>query len=223
VTLLRLYPGRWRARYGEEMADLLEARSMTGRDRVDLVRGALDAWIHPPTPSRIPAVSALIGGGLWTLAAAGVLFQPTPPDWPGYLHEVVPIALVAVAFLWVAVLGCGLRSGDGGAGIFRVTGVIATLGYGSWLAMLALTATGWADGPGLAAAQAVAIVGTTLIGATLVRVGDTAIGGLITVGGLAMLIPWSAGWLVFGTSWTAVGLLLWVELATRTEPTGFAS
>ena len=223
VTLLRLYPGRWRARYGEEMADLLEARSITGRDRLDLVRGAIDAWIHPPTPSRIPAITALIGGGLWTLVAAGVLFQPAPPDWPGYLHEVVPIALVAVAFLWVAVLGCGLRSGDRGGGIFGVTAIITTLGYGSWIAMLALTAAGWADGPGLAAAQTVAIVGTTLIGATLVRDGDTAVGGLITAGGLAMLIPWSAGWLVFGTSWTAVGLVLWLELAARSEPTGFAS
>ena len=96
-------------------------------------------------------------------------------------------------------------------GSFGVTAAIATLGYGSWLAMLALTATGWADGPALAAAQTVAIVGTTLIGATLVRDGDTAVGGLITAGGLAMLIPWSAGWLVFGTSWTAVGLVLWVE------------
>lgn len=223
MTLLRLYPARWRARYGEEMADLLDARAMTGRDHVDLVRGALDAWIHPPTPSRTPAVAGLIGGGLWTVAAAAVVFQPTPPDWPGYVQEVVPIALVAVAFLWVAVLGCGLRSGDRGAGILRVTGTISTLGFGSWIAMLALTATGWADGPGLAAAQAVAIVGTSLIGATLVRDRDTVVGGLITAGGLAMLIPWSAGWLVFGTSWTAVGIVLWLERATRTEPTGFAS
>ncbi|MGZ8502582.1 MAG: hypothetical protein ACXWW6_06995 [Candidatus Limnocylindrales bacterium] len=223
MTLLSLYPGRWRARYGEEMAVLIEARAMTGRDRVDLVRGALDAWIHPPTPSRAPAVAALFGGGLWTVVAAGVLFQPTPPDWPGYLLEVVPIALVAVAFLWVAVLGCGLRSGDGGAGILRVTGAITTLGYGAWIAMLALTATGWADGPGLAAAQTVAIVGTTLIGAGLVVSGDSTIGGLVAASGLAMLVPWSAGWLVFGAAWTAIGVVLWLERATRIHPTGIAT
>ena len=223
MTLLRLYPGRWRARYGEEMSALLEARPMTRRDRVDLVRGALDAWIHPPTPSRIPAVAALIGGGLWTIAAAAVVLQPTPPDWPGYLLEVVPIALVAVAFLWVATLGCGLRLGDAAAGIWRVTTEIAMVGYGAWIAMLALTASGWADGPALAAAQTVAIVGTTLIGAALVRRGDATVGGLLTVGGLAMLVPWSGGWLVFGTAWTAIGVVLWVERTARTEPTGFAS
>ena len=57
----------------------------------------------PPIPSRTPAVAALVGGGLWTVVAAGVLFQPAPPDWPGYLLEVVPTATLAVAFLFVAV------------------------------------------------------------------------------------------------------------------------
>ena len=220
--ILRLYPGAWRARYGEEMAALIEARPMSRRDRLDLARGALDAWLHPPTPSRIPAVAAIAGGGLWTVVAAGVLFQPTPPDWPGYLMEVVPAAMLAVALLAVAVVGCALRSGDGGAAVARVTSVIAIAGYVAWIAMLAATALGWADGPALAAAQTVAIVGTTLVGAAAVMAGDTTIGGLVTASGLAMLIPWSAGWLVFGTAWTAIGILLWIERAGRTEPTGSA-
>jgi hypothetical protein len=223
VSILRLYPGAWRARYGEEMAAVLDARPLSWRDRLDLVRGALDAWLHPPDPSRIPAVAAIVGGGLWTLIAAGVLFQPTAPDWPGYLMEVVPAAALAVAFLGVAVVGCALRSGDGGAGVARVTAAIAVTGYLAWIAMLAGTALGWADGPGLAAAQTVAIVGTTLIGAGAVMAGDTTIGGLVTASGLAMLVPWSAGWLVFGTAWTAIGILLWIERAARTEPSRPAS
>lgn len=223
MRILRLYPGAWRARYGDEMAALLEARPTTWRDRLDLVRGALDAWLNPPTPSRIPAVAAIVGGGLWTVVAAGVLFGPAPPDWPGYLMEVVPAAAIAVGFLAVAVVGCALRSGDGGAGVARVTTTIAVVGYIAWIALLAGTALGWADGPALAAAQAVAIVGTTLVGAAAVMAGDTTIGGLVTASGLAMLIPWSGGWLVFGTAWTAIGILLWAERATRTEPTGSAS
>ena len=104
---------------------------MPRRDRVDLVRGALDAWLHPPTPSRIPAVAALVGGGLWTLVAAGVVFQPAPPDWPGYLAEAVPLALVAVAFLLVATLGCALRSGDRRRRRSAASGaIVTTLGYG---------------------------------------------------------------------------------------------
>lgn len=223
MMLLRLYPGRWRARYGEEMTALLEARSLSWRDRLDLMGGALDAWIHPPTPSRTPAIAALVGGGLWTVVAAWVLFQPTPPDWPGYLLEVVPVAGVAVAFLSVAALACALRASDAGVGVFRLTAAIAAVGYVSWMAVLAATATGWADGPGLAAVQTLAIVGTTLIGAGLVMTGDTTIGALVTASGLAMLVPWSAGWLVFGAAWTGIGVALWLERATRIDPTRLAS
>jgi hypothetical protein len=205
------------------MAALLEARPASRSDRLDLVRGALDAWLHPPTPSRVPAMAAIAGGGLWTVVAAGVLFQPTPPDWPGYLLEVVPAAALAVAFLSVAVLGCALRSGDGGAPVALVTSAIAIAGYIAWIAMLVATALGWADGPALAAAQTVAIVGTTLVGAAAVMAGDTTIGGLVTASGLAMLIPWSAGWLVFGTAWTAIGVVLWLERATRTDRPPLAS
>jgi hypothetical protein len=219
MRVLRLYPSAWRARYGEEMAALLEARPPSLRDRMDLARGALDAWLHPPTRSRVPAVAATIGGGLWTAVAAGVLVQPAPPDWPGYLMEVVPAVTVAVAFLAVAVVGCALRSGDGGVRVARIPVAIAVAGYVAWIVMLVGTALGWADGPGLAAAQTVAIVGTTLVGAAAVIAGDTMVGGLVTASGLAMLVPWSAGWLVFGTAWTAVGILLWIERATQTEPT----
>lgn len=223
MWLLRLYPRRWQARYGEEMAALLEARVMTRRDRLDLVRGALDAWIHPPTPSRTPAVASLLGGGLWTVVAAGVMFQPTPPDWPGYLLEVVPVAVVAVAVLSVAVLGCALRSGDAGAGPFRLTAAIAVTGYASWVLVLVATAAGWVDQPSLAAAQTLAVVATTLIGAALVMSEDAIIGGLVTASGLAMLVPWSAGWLAFGPAWTAIGIVLWLERMTRVDPTGLAS
>lgn len=223
MALLRLYPRRWRARYGQEMEALLEARPVSWRGRLDLVRGAIDAWIHPPTRSRTPAVAALVGGGLWTVVAAGVLFGPTPPDWPGYLLEVVPVAVVAVAVLSVAVLGCALRSGDAGGGVFRLTTAIAVTGYGSWVVALVATAAGLVDQPGLAAAQTLAIVGTTLIGAALVMSGDETIGGLITASGIAMLVPWSPGWLVFGAAWTAIGIVLWLERSATTDPTRLAS
>lgn len=223
MRILHLYPGAWRARYGEEMAALLETRPVSWRDRLDLLRGALDAWIHPPTPSRTPAVASLLGGGLWTVVAAGVLFGPTPPDWPGYFLEVVPVAVVAVAVLSVAVLGCALRSGDAGAGPFRLTAAIAVTGYASWVLVLVATAAGWVDQPSLAAAQTLAIVGTTLIGSALVMSGDATIGGLITASGMAMLVPWSTGWLVFGAAWTAIGIVLWLERTATTDPTRLAS
>ena len=94
--VLRLYPRWWRRRYGDEMRALLDVAPARRGDRRDLVRGALDAWLHPPEPSYLPALAALLGGGIWTMAAARVVSQPVHPDWPGYLMEVVPFAIVGL-------------------------------------------------------------------------------------------------------------------------------
>jgi len=54
--LIGLYPKPWRARYEDELRDALSLRPLTFRDRVDLVRGALDARLHPElAPSALGA------------------------------------------------------------------------------------------------------------------------------------------------------------------------
>ncbi len=45
MRLLRLYPRAWRARYEAEMLAVLEQHDVTLRTRLDLLRGALDAWL----------------------------------------------------------------------------------------------------------------------------------------------------------------------------------
>ena len=45
--LLRLYPGPWRRRYGDEVATMLAGRSFSFAVAVDLVAGAIDVWLHP--------------------------------------------------------------------------------------------------------------------------------------------------------------------------------
>jgi hypothetical protein len=47
MNLLSLYPSGWRKRYGEEFTELLAARPPSLGDRVDIVRGAVDARLHP--------------------------------------------------------------------------------------------------------------------------------------------------------------------------------
>ncbi len=44
--LLRLYPTRWRARYGDEFVALLEERPLGPFDVADVLLGALDAHLH---------------------------------------------------------------------------------------------------------------------------------------------------------------------------------
>jgi hypothetical protein len=215
TALLRLYPGSWRTRYGDEMEALLEARRPGLRERVDLVRGAADAWLHPATRSRVPAAAALIGGGLWTITAAAVNTQPTPSDWPGYIAEVLGFALVAAVFLLIAAVGCFLRANGRGRRPGTIAIWLTVAGHVAWIAALAATASGVLESPVLAAAQTLAMLGAALVGVVLVRVGDLAVGFLILVGSAAMLLPWTLTWLVLGAAWNGVGWLLVIERSKR--------
>ena len=60
---VRLYPATWRARYEVELRDTLSSRPLTVRDRWDLVRGALDAWVHPELVEPVAGELALAGHG----------------------------------------------------------------------------------------------------------------------------------------------------------------
>ena len=214
-ALVRLYPRSWQRRYGDEMRALLEGGPLSRGDRLDLVRGALDAWLHPASPSRIPAAAALVGGGLWTVVAAGVVFQPTPLDWPGYLVEVLLLAALAAAVLLVATLGCALRAGDRGGSAMAVAASVAAVGYIVWLAAIVATTSGSAEGATLAAAQT--------RGDDRDRHGRDAAHPVRRRRDraprpgrrVAMLIPWTLTWLVFGAAWTAIGIALVVEGPAR--------
>lgn len=85
--LLRLYPGAWRARYGDEFADLLASRPPTVRDRLDIIAGAVDARLRPqvashpagaaplPRDRSVGALIVLAGSLLTVWAALGVSFM----------------------------------------------------------------------------------------------------------------------------------------------------
>jgi hypothetical protein len=64
--LVRLYPRRWRDRYGPELEALLEDSGAGVRSAADLVRGALDAHLRGLRPRRTLPLALLL------LCAAGV-------------------------------------------------------------------------------------------------------------------------------------------------------
>jgi hypothetical protein len=84
ALLLRCYPARWRARYGDEFAAVLEARPLGPFDVADILLGALDAHLHLhglgaasehakgfAMSLRIGGYAAVLGGVLWLLSLAG--------------------------------------------------------------------------------------------------------------------------------------------------------
>jgi hypothetical protein len=57
--LLALYPPRWRRRYGEELRALVGAQPFSLHAMVDLMAGAIDAWLEP---QKFPLQPAEAGG-----------------------------------------------------------------------------------------------------------------------------------------------------------------
>lgn len=210
--LLRLYPRAWRERYEAEMLAVLEQFRLGRRGRIDLARGAVDARLN--ALSRLPAAAALLAGGLWTFAGVGVVAQPAPPDWPGYLHETLPLAMIAVASGAVATIGCWARRRDeaGRSGVVAIW--LAIAGHVAWFVALAAAYVGIGYGPVTAIAQDVGALGCLLVGVVLLRSGDERIGGLLVLAPTLMMFGWPAAWLGFGLAWTLVGVLLLV----RSEP-----
>jgi hypothetical protein len=56
--LLRLYPARWRQRYGDEFQALVERQPLSAAVVLDILRGALDAWLRPQLASSRQAAPA---------------------------------------------------------------------------------------------------------------------------------------------------------------------
>jgi len=88
--LLRLYPAAWRARYGAEFTELLLARPPSVRDRLDILRGAVDARLNPhliedpvvrvPTAGdRVLALACVLAGALFTVWATIIIVAS--PRW----------------------------------------------------------------------------------------------------------------------------------------------
>ncbi len=226
ARLLRLYPRAWRERYEEEFLAVLGSRAVGRRGRLDIVRGALDAHLHPWTPSLAPGAVALLGGGLWILGTASILALPVPLDWPGYLVEALPMASVAVAALTVAVSGAWLRLDGRSDRVGRRLGTIglsvALVGHAAWLGLLVGAVAGIGYGAPLAVASTAAGIGTIFIGIALARAGDWPIAGLLVATPVLLVLPpqivpsaWA--WIAFGVAWLLIGI---VQLDSATRPVG---
>lgn len=221
VTLIGLYPRAWQRRYGDELAAVLEAGGLGVRDRIDLIRGAIDAHLHPSRPSMVPVLAAIAAGGLASAHAIALAAQPVPLDWPGYLIDALPLAILAVALLVPAVIGLWLRLGDADGAIGRLGIVVAIAGHGAWLVALAAAALQIEYGPLTAVAATVAMAGSAMLGVALAGGGAPVIGLLLVGAGLAGVAPPALAWPLFAAAWTGIGFRLFLDARARLEgPTG---
>ena len=106
TRLIGLYPRTWRDRYEDEFLALLAERPPDPLDRLDIVRGAIDARLHPqvkgsPVAPEPPVVRGpwpvragwltLLGGVLWLAAFLVVVNSPMIVDqWGTYRDTARP-------------------------------------------------------------------------------------------------------------------------------------
>jgi len=140
TRLLSLYPRDWRDRYEEEFRTLIAERPPSVGDRLDVLRGALDAHLHPQVPGsdRVPDRAGFVSWiGFVSLVVSGVLAAsgPVMEDEYGTYRD----GALALPFLFLATV---LLS----AALFRVVrrlpargpAGVPTLGWvGGWAAIVA--------------------------------------------------------------------------------------
>ena len=82
--LIRLYPPAWRRRYGHELAEVLARQPASLRTAIDLVAGAVDAWLHPQSSTAAMAADPKGEGTMiprmLRLRDAGCGAKPTTAD-----------------------------------------------------------------------------------------------------------------------------------------------
>lgn len=115
TRLVRLYPQAWRDRYEDEFLALLEERPPKPGDRLDIVRGALDARLHPQTARAIDAkvappltsplsgVLVATGGVLWLVAVFIIMTaQMNPPTEESGMQAQGSIPFIILSVLALA-------------------------------------------------------------------------------------------------------------------------
>ncbi len=114
ALLLRLYPARWRARYGDEFAAVLEDRPLGPFDVADVLLGALDAHLHLrglgaasehakgfAMSLRIGGYAAIVGSLLFLVGFLANTLDGSDDAWPtsGVILAGLVVLLVGMAGL----------------------------------------------------------------------------------------------------------------------------
>lgn len=189
--LVRLYPPAWRERYLAEFADLLDARPPGLRDRIDIVRGAADAWLRPQVAGRAPrsdpggrsvasivaALAGVAGGLLFAASALSMSATPVRADL-GYKVVDVGIWLLSFGMILTGIAGIALAPRAGSRTTAATVSAIAMVVGGIMVALpwpiLFLGFFGYA-------------IAAIAFGLVIGRIGSLPLGGAVSIA--AFLLP----------------------------------
>lgn len=209
--LVALYPRDWRDRYEDEYLALLADRPPDSRGSLDIVRGAIDARLHPQVPGspRVPVEAPSIGrwslvAGWTTLLGAGLFY----------------LGVVLAANGPIVVDGTDTYR-DGSAGLPFIFLAMVCLVVGMVAVVLTIPPSRSAN----AAVYIGSLAGLLWAGAPwLFWAGLITFGGLVVIGGAAWRARAWSGWRLaalvacIGSAW---GLAFLALSGTVAAPEGF--
>lgn len=221
--LVRLYPRTWRDRYEVEFLGVLASRPPSLRDRFDIVRGAMDARLHPELPGSTEgsrpkmqpaplAAAASVSAGVVWLAWLGLVLR----DFRGWgtgmpESQALMVALAALmglafasahVFLPMAAQATMRPFGGIAASTAAVSFTLTAFGGGATVAFALLGSTALAAalaGRAVPVPVALAWAASTLL--ALAAMVAFVNGGGRELGLLPLLLP-------FGLSWILVGVVV---------------
>ena len=202
ALMLRLYPARWRARYGDEFAAVLDERPLGPFDVADVLLGALDAHLHLrglgaasqhakgfAMSLRIGGYAAILGGVL-----IGLVIVLTGGLTEGSDDAAAILLLVGLAALLVGLAGMSAYQARANPwlvwGAFAMTAVGTVVTFVASVSDLAGAGPGdWRDGL-LPIGLITAGLGSTLFGVATYRVSVLSRTGALAlaIGPVAVLI-----------------------------------
>src|SRR5437773_6136065 len=97
ALLVRFYPARWRERDGEEIADLLATEPPSVPRAVDMLRGLIDAHLHPE----------LVDSALAAVRAAGERSAELRTHGTGTVARLARVAMLTVLIGLIPVVAAG--------------------------------------------------------------------------------------------------------------------
>ncbi len=237
--LARLYPGAWRERYEGEFLALLAERPLGAFAIADVIRGALDAHLHPQVrrpgseaPPPIPEADLLVarrlgfaaiaGTVLWVASFGVALIGPVRYDNQGAYRDgsaAFPLFILAALLLAGGLLG-QLITLPRTARVARISALVATpclilFGLGPWMFPFGVTAVVCVTWLGLAAGRAgewSPVASAIVVGSGLAVLGVVAVATQV-VGGDRM--AGGVAFLVAGLAVVPAWLALGATLITR--------
>jgi hypothetical protein len=244
--LIRLYPRAWRARYEAEMLEVLAERPLTLGGRIDLVRAAVDAHLHPQLrwtgPAPIRALTAdearllrnlgratVAGVVLWIAGLLVAVEGPVVADEHGSYRDgtaAVPFLFLAGLLLAGGLFGHVVRLADA-AGTGRLAAAVAApvlvlYLLGPWMFPIGGLALGLLALHVLSAMRVGAwplAAGVIVLVSASIAVGGLGLGLAIGVGDRVAASVWFFGaFLALAPIWLAVGGTLLDARASRSEP-----